>query len=856
MLAAKGELASVVDSSSKLSLVGKAAFAGLAAAAGGVVVAAVHMGTEFQTQLTRLYTAAGAPKQVVLDNANAILQLGNSVGQTGTAMAEALYHPISAGLNMATSLNVVKYAAEEATISGASLDDTTYSLSSVMKAFNLNANDAQGTMASLNAIVGQGDMRFQDFNQSVKNWAPTAAQMGISINSMGAGLAYLTDRGNSAEVAATRMTMGISMMTTPSKQAATLLEGLGVASSDVSASSAAMTSVLQKTGITQNKLAMDLKQPDGLYVALKDLQDGLKRTGVSGTEADSVLAKVFGGGRSDKAIMSLMQNLDGVKQKFDDISKASTAKSFEQNWQDAQKTFGFQMQQIKAAAENALTHLGTVLLPKISAFISSAGSSLGQLWSGLSGGGGSSGLAKLGEFLRPIAADFGKTIGNIAQSVKNLLSAVAPVAQILGGAFLMALRAAGSLLANVVGPALQAVTGFLSRNKEIITVLGGAYLAYKAIMMGIQIATKAWALIQAGLNIELEVNPIMLIVTAVALLVLGVIELIKHWSQVSGFFKGLWNDVKQIFSAAINWVVNIFRAWYPLILGILTGGLLLLPALIFKYWDKIVDFFKNLWSDVSSAFSDGVNTVVNWVKDLATKIQNWEDSIIADAVTWLLNMWDKISTWFSVLPARIGAWLINTVVTLRARWDAMVADVVIWLANMEVKISQWFQALPGKIGGFFKDAGQWLLNAGYNILIGFLNGLINAWNKVTSFIGGIGNWISQHKGPIEYDRQLLVPHGNATMDGYLTGLKQGAGRVGSYLDSFTASIGNTAVAANIGVSGAVTGGFGGAAAGGVTINITTGALLSTKADIKEAVQEAFLQNGMRNVQSGLNFVTT
>ncbi|TCO57118.1 phage tail tape measure protein [Actinocrispum wychmicini] len=44
--------------------------------------------------------------------------------------------------------------------------------------------------------------------------------------------------------------------------------------------------------------------------------------------------------------------------------------------------------------------------------------------------------------------------------------------------------------------------------------------------------------------------------------------------------------------------------------------------------------------------------------------------------------------------------------------------------------------------------------------------------------------------------------------------------------------------------------------GGVTVNVYTNALLSTKAEIKSAVQEAFLQNGMRNVQNGLTFAAT
>jgi hypothetical protein len=48
----------------------------------------------------------------------------------------------------------------------------------------------------------------------------------------------------------------------------------------------------------------------------------------------------------------------------------------------------------------------------------------------------------------------------------------------------------------------------------------------------------------------------------------------------------------------------------------------------------------------------------------------------------------------------------------------------------------------------------------------------------------------------------------------------------------------------------------GGGGGGLVVNVTVGALLSTKGEIKRAVQEAVLQNNLRNVQNGLSVTTT
>ncbi len=334
----------------------------------GVAYESVKMATQFQQTMELLHTNAGTAQGDIKGLSDQILAMAPKVGAGPEALATAMYHIASAGNGLwstSQQLNILQTAAEGAAIGQANLDDTTYALTSALASNVKGAKDASEMMATLNAIVGSGDMKLQDLNAAIgTGFLGTAATFGISIQSVGAALATLTDNGEHADAAATRLRMTWALMTSPSKQAAGLLQDLGLTAEDAATSTAGMSEVFAKTGLTTTKMADDLRQPNGMTVALRDLSDHLQKAGLSASETDAILSKTFGGGRTDAALLTMLQNLDRMDVKFKAINEGTS--QFGANWAAQQQTANQQFKEAWAGIEASLIKLGDVIMPEAS----------------------------------------------------------------------------------------------------------------------------------------------------------------------------------------------------------------------------------------------------------------------------------------------------------------------------------------------------------------------------------------------------------------------------------------------------------------------------------------------------------
>jgi hypothetical protein len=154
-----------------------------------------------------------------------------------------------------------------------------------------------------------------------------------------------------------------------------------------------------------------------------------------------------------------------------------------------------------------------------------------------------------------------------------------------------------ALLGQKYGPELQKAGLAMAGLGSIIKVTDGMVQLFKDHEIIQTAATTASTVATWLWNVALEANPIILIVTLIALLVGAIVVVIAHfigWKAVIkdtwDFIKVAFNDIKSIFKDVVDWVS---QNW-PLLLGILTGPVGLAVEQIVTHWSQVKQMFKDV----------------------------------------------------------------------------------------------------------------------------------------------------------------------------------------------------------------------------------------------------------------------
>ena len=288
-------------------------------------------------------------------------------------------------------------------------------------------------------------------------------------------------------------------------------------------------------------------------------------------------------------------------------------------------------------------------------------------------------------------------------------------------------------------PIIGAWAAFMIQLKGISTVI----LMFKNLKMAISGIATTFKILTA----IMAANPFVLIVGAIVGLVAAFVYLWNTSENFRNFWINLWEAIKALVNAAVSAIESAWSAFSSWFTNIVSGA---------------VTAVVNRWNNFKTSTVNAFNNTVQSGKNIWNNFKSWIIGLVSGVVNGVLNWWNNlkqntINNFNLIVDGAKRAW--NTLTNSVRNVVGTVKNVFDGLKNID------------------------LFSAGRAIIDGFLKGIKQKFESVKSFVGGIAGWIKKHKGPISYDKRLLIPAGNAIMASLNTGLKAGFGAVKSNVSS-------------------------------------------------------------------------
>jgi TP901 family phage tail tape measure protein len=390
-----------------------------------------------------------------------------------------------------------------------------------------------------------------------------------------------------------------------------------------------------------------------------------------------------------------------------------------------------------------------------------------------------------------------KRLDNLSGDITHLKNSVQTMLIQIGGPLQNVLRPLIQGLTSLVqwfgnlSPQIQTVVLWVMAGVAAFLLISGTlmvfigvgiklYQLFQDLKMAFMFIKTAITAVKDGmmaLNVVMAANPVILIVLAVIALAAAFYLAYTHSATFRKIVQGVlaWLvgaaiDVKNFVIAAFNDIWAFLKKWGPLILAVFMP-FIGIPLLIYTQWGNIVNFFKNLWNDITSAVMTGVNATINFFKKLFLDVVNgfiqWNKDII------------KALIWITLLPKMIYDWVVSQGGLSEIGMKILVALVNGMKAGWETLLG-WVKTWGAAIKNAVVDAGTWLVQTGTDMLNGFVNAMVTAaeavWNWFLALPGVI--W-----GLTVTAKDWLVATGQMLLNGFVTGIVTAAVAVWNWFAS-------------------------------------------------------------------------
>ncbi|EJG5091225.1 phage tail tape measure protein [Staphylococcus pseudintermedius] len=708
--------------------------------------AAVKKSIDFDDSMRKVKATSGATSGEFQQLRDKALEMGAKTKFSASQSAEALNYMALAGWDTKEMMSGIDGVMQLAAASGEDLGAVSDIVTDSLTAFGLKAKDSGHFADVLAQTSSKANTDVRGMGEAFKYAAPVAGALGYTVEDTSIAIGLMSNAGIKGEKAGTALRTMFTNLAKPTKAMKNQMDELGIS-------------------ITDSK---------GNMLPMRDVMDQLrgKFKGLSKDQQASAAATIFG----KEAMSGALAVINASDEDYKKLTKSidNSAGASKRMADEMEGGIGGSIRRMKSSIESLAISIGDVLAPyikKLAEFIADAAAKLNEMPKGTQKV--VVGLGLIAAAIGPLLVTLGVMVSTIGASFKVL----GPLFKGIGKLTLLTRGANGQLklftltqkIWNGVVSASKAIAdGYryaiarLSTSQTIATLKTKLSTAATKIWTA---TTKAAALATRGLGLAIRfmAGPIGIVITAVGLLVGGIIHLwrtnetfrnavIKIWNSIKNsvlsLARGIWDGLKFIFNSSWFFIRTVFTT--------------------------IKIFMTRTWIAIKNSVLNIVRNLLNGIKAVFTKLSSWTRSLFNSVYTFMRNVWTNIRN----VVVRIASSLWNGV---RNVWNRLFTGT----RNIFSKVKTWLVSLWTSLKNRVVSIGSNMWANLKRIFNNLFNGSRSIFNRVKSFMVNIWQSIRRSVTGIASSLWNTV---RRTFNNMANGLKSIIGRIKSHIGGMVSAI--------------------------------------------------------------------